>query len=27
VLEGHRFPDRVQIYIGGSPSVASWAYL
>jgi hypothetical protein len=27
VLEGHRFPDGVQIYIGGSPSIASWAYL
>ena len=27
VLEGHRFAHGVQIYIGESPSVASWAYL
>ena len=26
-LEGHRFPRGVNIFIGRSPSVASWAYL
>jgi hypothetical protein len=27
VLEDHRLPDGVDIYLGSSPSVATWAYL
>jgi hypothetical protein len=27
VIEAHRFPHGVNIYVGNSPSVASWAYL
>jgi hypothetical protein len=27
VLEAHRFPHGVQVYVGESPSVANWAYL
>jgi hypothetical protein len=27
VLEGHRFGHGLQIYVGESPSVSSWAYL
>jgi hypothetical protein len=27
VIEGHRLPDGVDVYLGNSPSVATWAYL
>ena len=27
VLEAHRFPHGVQVYVGESPTVANWAYL